>query len=127
MRWPCAEYRQFWEKLNRGEYDAGEYKRIGKGGKEIWLQASYNPIMDLDGKPFKDDKTYSVAAVNTRFQDNPLFGAGDVVDTGKIFVDELIGYIRENSPITAALDQRIAPRQGSVVVDPDSAQSDSTY
>ncbi|AEG00559.1 methyl-accepting chemotaxis protein [Methylomonas methanica] len=48
-----SEYRQFWEKLNRGEYDAGEYKRIGKGGKEVWLQASYNPILGLDGKPFK--------------------------------------------------------------------------
>ena len=47
------EYRMFWEKLGRGEYDAGEYKRIGKGGKEVWIQASYNPIMDMNGKPFK--------------------------------------------------------------------------
>nr|WP_123434377.1 methyl-accepting chemotaxis protein [Pseudomonas brassicacearum] len=47
------EYRLFWDKLGRGEFDAGEYKRIGKGGKEIWIQASYNPIMDMDGKPFK--------------------------------------------------------------------------
>ncbi len=47
------DYRAFWDKLNRGEYDAGEYKRIGKGGKEVWIQASYNPIMDLNGKPFK--------------------------------------------------------------------------
>ena len=48
-----TEYRQFWEKLGRGEFDAGQYKRVGKGGKEIWLQASYNPIMDMNGKPFK--------------------------------------------------------------------------
>ncbi len=48
-----AEYRQFWEKLNRGDYDAAQYKRIGKGGKEVWIQASYNPIMGVDGKPFK--------------------------------------------------------------------------
>jgi len=47
------DYRQFWEKLGRGEYDAGIYKRIGKGGREVWIQASYNPILDLDGKPFK--------------------------------------------------------------------------
>ena len=46
-------YRQFWATLNRGEYQAGEYKRIGKGGKEIWIQASYNPILDMNGKPFK--------------------------------------------------------------------------
>lgn len=48
-----AAYKEFWAKLNRGEYDAAEYKRIGKGGKEVWIQASYNPIFDLDGKPFK--------------------------------------------------------------------------
>jgi len=47
------DYRAFWEKLGRGEYDAGQYKRIGKGGREIWIQASYNPILDLNGKPFK--------------------------------------------------------------------------
>jgi methyl-accepting chemotaxis protein len=48
-----TEYRLFWDKLGRGEFDAGQYKRIGKGGKEVWIQASYNPIMDLNGKPFK--------------------------------------------------------------------------
>ncbi len=48
-----TEYRAFWEKLGRGEYDAGQYKRIGKGGRECWIQASYNPIFDLNGKPFK--------------------------------------------------------------------------
>ncbi len=48
-----ADYREFWAKLSRGEYQAGEYKRVGKGGKEVWIQASYNPILDLNGKPFK--------------------------------------------------------------------------
>ncbi|HET8870963.1 MAG TPA: methyl-accepting chemotaxis protein, partial [Aquabacterium sp.] len=48
-----VEYRLFWEKLGRGEYDAGQYKRMGRGGKEIWIQASYNPILDMNGKPFK--------------------------------------------------------------------------
>jgi methyl-accepting chemotaxis protein len=48
-----ADYRAFWEKLGRGEYDAGQYKRIGKAGKEVFIQASYNPILDQNGKPFK--------------------------------------------------------------------------
>jgi len=48
-----GEYREFWAKLNRGEYQAAEYKRLGKGGREVWIQASYNPILDLSGKPFK--------------------------------------------------------------------------
>tara|TARA_R110002167_G_scaffold13061_8_gene55257 strand:+ start:251 stop:2530 length:2280 start_codon:yes stop_codon:yes gene_type:complete len=47
------EYKVFWEQLNAGEYATGEYKRIAKGGAEVWLQASYNPILDLNGNPFK--------------------------------------------------------------------------
>jgi methyl-accepting chemotaxis protein len=45
------EYKRFWQKLNRGEFDSGRYKRIGNNGKEIWIQATYNPILDLNGKP----------------------------------------------------------------------------
>jgi methyl-accepting chemotaxis protein len=48
-----AEYSTFWAKLNRGEYDSNLFKRIGKGGREVWIQASYNPITDSTGKPFK--------------------------------------------------------------------------
>jgi len=47
------EYKRFWQKLNRGEFDSGRYKRVGNGGKEIWIQATYNPILDLNGKPCK--------------------------------------------------------------------------
>jgi methyl-accepting chemotaxis protein len=47
------DYAQFWQKLGRGEYDADEFKRINKSGGEVWLQASYNPIFDADGKPLK--------------------------------------------------------------------------
>ena len=47
------EYKAFWQKLGRGEFDSGEYKRIAKDGSEIWIQASYNPIYDAAGKPFK--------------------------------------------------------------------------
>ena len=46
-------YRAFWERLGHGEYDAGQYRRIGKGGKEIWIQASYNPILNAQGRPYK--------------------------------------------------------------------------
>ena len=46
-------YAAFWAKLGRGEFDAGEYKRFGKHGKEVWIQATYNPIFDASGRPFK--------------------------------------------------------------------------
>jgi methyl-accepting chemotaxis protein len=48
-----SEYKEFWAKLNRGEYVADEFKRVGKCGREVWIQASYNPIMDAGGKPIK--------------------------------------------------------------------------
>jgi len=47
------DYREFWARLNRGEFVAGEFKRLARGNREIWLQASYNPILDANGRPFK--------------------------------------------------------------------------
>ena len=47
------EYEEFWAKLNRGEFIAASFKRIGKGGREVWIQASYNPVFDMDGRPKK--------------------------------------------------------------------------
>lgn len=47
------EYRAFWAKLNRGEYETGTYQRVGKGGKDIWIQAAYYPLMNGKGKPYK--------------------------------------------------------------------------
>jgi len=49
-------YKAFWKNLAAGNFDSGQYKRIGKGGKEIWIEASYNPILDKSGKPFKVTK-----------------------------------------------------------------------
>jgi methyl-accepting chemotaxis protein len=48
-----ATYREFWEKLGRGEYASGEFRRVAKGGREVWIQATYNPIRDRDGVPVK--------------------------------------------------------------------------
>jgi methyl-accepting chemotaxis protein len=46
-------YRSLWSRLARGEYDTGQYKAIAKGGREVWIQTSFNPILDAEGKPFK--------------------------------------------------------------------------
>ena len=47
------EYLAFWERLERGEFNAGEYRRVTKSGKDVWILASYNPIFDAEGKPVK--------------------------------------------------------------------------
>ncbi len=46
-----SEYRQFWQRLAAGEYESGEFKRIAKDGRDVWIQATYNPILDADGNP----------------------------------------------------------------------------
>jgi diguanylate cyclase (GGDEF)-like protein/PAS domain S-box-containing protein len=48
-----TEYLEFWKSLRIGRHHSGLYKRVGKGGKEVWIQASYNPILDLNGQPIK--------------------------------------------------------------------------
>ena len=48
-----AHYRQFWEKLALGHNDSGQYLRIGRNGRQVWIEASYNPILDASGRPFK--------------------------------------------------------------------------
>jgi methyl-accepting chemotaxis protein len=45
-------YHDFWARLGRGEYDAGTYKRFAKGNREIWIEASYNPVF-RNGKPVR--------------------------------------------------------------------------
>lgn len=47
------EYRKFWESLNKGDYQAGQYRRTGKGGKDVWIEGSYNPVKDLNGRVCK--------------------------------------------------------------------------
>nr|WP_230989536.1 methyl-accepting chemotaxis protein [Devosia faecipullorum] len=48
-----AEYRQFWADLAHGEFRSAAYRRLAKGGREVWIQASYNPVLDMNGKPVR--------------------------------------------------------------------------
>jgi methyl-accepting chemotaxis protein len=79
-------YQDFWAKLGRGEADAGQYEHVGKGGKEIWLEASYNPILDLNGKPFKvvkfaTDITHQHAAAQNL--ENAVIESQQVIENAK--------------------------------------------
>ncbi|NQE61092.1 PAS domain-containing methyl-accepting chemotaxis protein [Caulobacter sp. RHG1] len=48
-----AEYADFWRRLNAGEFLADKYQRVGSGGRDVWIQGSYNPVFDASGKPYK--------------------------------------------------------------------------
>ncbi|WP_230646546.1 PAS domain-containing methyl-accepting chemotaxis protein [Bradyrhizobium sp. Leaf401] len=91
-----SRYREFWAALNRGEYQAAEYKRIGKGGKEVYIQASYNPILDLNGKPFKVVKyaTDVTKQVLVRMGNERVRGMMESVAAGS---EELNASVREIS------------------------------
>ena len=111
------EYKEFWAALNRGEYQAAEYKRIGKGGKEVWIQASYNPIMDLNGKPFKvvkyaTDVTPQKQALNAMLADAALLTKAAV--EGKLATradasKHLGDYRKVVEGVNATLDAVIGP------------------
>ncbi|MGB9492505.1 MAG: PAS domain S-box protein [Terriglobales bacterium] len=91
-----AAYKEFWAKLNRGEYVADEFKRIGKGGKEVWIQASYNPILDVDGKPFKVVK-YATDVTEMKLKNADY--QGQISSIGKS--QAVIGFNMDGTVITA--------------------------
>jgi len=77
------EYKDFWSRLNRGENVSDGFKRIGKGGKEVWIQAYYNPILDLNGKPYKvvkyaTDTTQQKQALNAMLADAAMLSQAAV-------------------------------------------------
>ena len=71
---PCyvtsPDYVAFWQHLAHGEFNTGEYKRLGKDGREVWIQASYNPIFNTDGKPFKVVKLATDVSERRAMQEN---------------------------------------------------------
>jgi len=92
------EYRRFWEKLARGEYDAGQYKRIGKGGREVWIQASYNPILNADGKPYKVIKyaTDVTSQVQAAAENARIKSALDKASASVMLADDNLNIIYTN-------------------------------
>ncbi|WOI58288.1 PAS domain S-box protein [Palleronia sp. LCG004] len=100
------DYPEFWRALANGEYQGGEFKRVGSDGREIWLQASYNPIFDMNGRPFKvvknavdvteqklrqGDYEGQIAAINKSQCVVSFDMDGNVLDANDNFL-ELMGY-----------------------------------
>ena len=125
-----AEYKEFGAALGRGEYQAAEFKRLGKNGREVWIQATYNPIFDRDGNPFKfvkfatDITEESVSNANHAGQINAINKSqsviefeldGTVLSANENFLsimgyglDEIVG--QHHSSITAFLPTPILRR-----------------
>ncbi|MGY2046557.1 methyl-accepting chemotaxis protein [Methylobacterium sp. JK268] len=75
-----AAYRDFWARLARGEFQSGEFRRLAKGGRDVWLQAVYNPVLDASGRPTKVVKyaTDTTRAVQARREREEALAAIEV-------------------------------------------------
>jgi methyl-accepting chemotaxis protein len=92
------EYRRFWQRLRNGEYAAAEFKRIAKGGREIWIQASYNPIFDLNGKPFKVVK-FATDVTQTKLKAADFSGQVEAIGRSQAVISfDLGGHILTANP-----------------------------
>ncbi|MGE3704427.1 MAG: methyl-accepting chemotaxis protein [Vicinamibacterales bacterium] len=107
------EYREFWAALNRGEFQMADYKRLGKGGREVWIQASYNPVLDAKGKPYKVAKYASditAKVIAKQAQDQQIRGAQErerqATEELKAKVDSILSVV--NAAAKGDLTQSIA-------------------
>ena len=100
------DYRRFWERLRRGEYQAAVFRRIGRDGREIWIQASYNPIFDPAGRPMKVVKfaTDITAEVQARLRR----------EVGQQQVDRGLETVLSAVAIASSQASEVADRTGSV-------------
>jgi methyl-accepting chemotaxis protein len=100
------EYRQFWQRLNVGEYQSGEFRRIAKGGREVWIQASYNPILDLNGKPWKVVK-YATDITQQKLAYIQLTNVVDALSRGDLTVSMSGEFGGDQAALQAKLNSTI--------------------
>ncbi|MDX1670276.1 MAG: PAS domain S-box protein, partial [Limnobacter sp.] len=87
------DYENFWARLGKGQYDAGEFKRLTKSGKEVWIQATYNPVYDPAGKPFKVVK-FATDITTAKFQAAEADAKVKAIDMGQAVIEfDLSGNI----------------------------------
>ena len=121
------DYQKFWSRLRAGEYFIAEYQRFGKGGREIWISATYNPIFDMNGKPFKVVK-YATDITEQKLVSADARGQIDTIGKTQIVIEfDLDGTIlTANKNFRDALGYSLAEIQGKhhrIFVDPAEANS----
>ena len=99
-----AAYRDFWTKLAAGQYQAAQFKRIGKGGKVVWIEASYNPILDLNGKPFKVVKYATDITQQVALLDN----LKAMIDRNFVEIDIALGHANTESHTASSIVEQTA-------------------
>jgi methyl-accepting chemotaxis protein len=88
-----SHYTQFWDRMAHGEFDTGEYKRIGKDGKEVWLQATYNPVFDPFGRAVKVVKFATDVTAN-KLKAAEFEAKVAAIDRGQVVIEfDLDGHV----------------------------------
>ena len=123
----CAAYEAFWERLGRGEFEAGEYKRVGKGGREVWIRATYNPIFDPLGRPVKVVK-FANDVTATKLRAAEFEAKVQAIDLGQAVVEFDLGgnVLHANRNFLAAMGYTLREIQGqhhSIFCPPDYVRS----
>ena len=103
-----VEYKQFWQDLNNGQFVTGQFPRINKEGKEIWLNASYNPVKDENGKPYKVVKfaTDGTELRNQQISSARLQSAIDGAETNLMLCDSDLNITYANPSVIEMLRAR---------------------
>jgi methyl-accepting chemotaxis protein len=122
-----ADYKQFWAELRAGRFQTAEYRRLGKGGKEVWIHASYNPIVGEDGRPFKVVK-FATDVTATKMRNADFEGQLAAISKSQAVIEfNLDGTIlTANENFLSALGYRLEEIKGrhhSMFVDPSYASS----
>ena len=123
------DYAAFWAGLARGEFQAGEYKRFGKGDRPLWLQATYNPIRDVDGRTYKIVKFASDITAETLRSTDAAGQISAILRSQAVIQFAIDGTILEaNENFLAATGYRLDEVQGRhhrMFVEPEYARSEA--
>ncbi|MBG78811.1 MAG: chemotaxis protein [Alphaproteobacteria bacterium] len=121
------EYKDFWTKLNEGQFFSAQYKRIGKGGKEIWIEATYNPVMGKNGKPYKVVK-YATNITDKALEQAELKGLGGAINRSQAVISfHMDGTIIEANEnflnVMGYTLEEVKGKHHSIFAEPDFAES----
>jgi methyl-accepting chemotaxis protein len=112
-------YKAFWDKLRRGEYQADQYKRVGKGGRIVWIEASYNPVLDAAGKPLKVVK-FATDVTQKVMEAQKNKRVSEMLESVASGAEELNISVREISSSMAS-SSRAASRAADLAINADGA------
>ncbi|GAB6898332.1 methyl-accepting chemotaxis protein [Kineosporia succinea] len=119
-------YEEFWRRLRRGEFVTGEFRRRTKAGVDVWLRATYNPVMDPDGRPWKVIK-YALDVTDEKIRNADYAGKMTAIDRSQLMVEfdtqgTILGANQNFLDLLGYARHELVGRHHSLLVRPDEAE-----